>query len=140
MVKPIRPHDDESIPWTKIGDVSSSKEDGNENYYESSFRIHEPGSDGVPQLIEANHLPNAVTEVHAHEEDEIIYIVAGEMDLGGRLVGAGSSIFIAGNTLYGFAAGPRGLRFVNFRARGDDSFMTKDEFLARRARLRAESA
>ena len=54
--------------------------------------------------------------IHSHSEDEIIFVTDGQIRLGGRLCGPGTALAIAANTLYGFTAGPEGLRFVNFRA------------------------
>ena len=54
--------------------------------------------------------------VHSHSEDEIIFVIDGEICLGKKLHGAGTALAIAANTLYSFTAGPEGLHFVNFRA------------------------
>lgn len=54
--------------------------------------------------------------IHSHEENEIIFVTGGEMQLGNRLVGPGTAIAIAAGTFYGFVPGPAGLTFVNFRA------------------------
>lgn len=54
--------------------------------------------------------------IHAHDEDEIIFVTGGGMKLGQRLVGPGTAIAIAANTLYGFTPSPKGLSFINFRA------------------------
>jgi hypothetical protein len=54
------------------------------------------------------------------------------MVLGARVLRAGSSAMIPGKTLYGFSAGADGLRFLNFRARRDATFHTKEQFMAQR--------
>lgn len=54
--------------------------------------------------------------MHSHSEDEIIFVAAGAMRLGHMLVGPGTAIAIAADTLYSFTPGPEGLSFVNFRA------------------------
>ena len=54
--------------------------------------------------------------VHSHDEDEIIFVTGGQMQLGRQLVGPGTAIAIAAGTLYSFLPGPDGLTFVNFRA------------------------
>jgi hypothetical protein len=97
----------------------------------ASYRIREPGGNDLPQLMELRYEPNAEVQVHAHDEDEIIFIVGGEMHLGSRVLGPGTSIAISGKTFYGFKAGPAGLRFLNFRPRRDNSFYTTKESLAR---------
>jgi hypothetical protein len=58
----------------------------------------------------------AARGIHAHSEDEIIFVTSGAMRLGTRLVGPGTALAIAADTLYGFTPGPDGLGFVNFRA------------------------
>ena len=82
--------------------------------------------------LHENHFPGSIelTEeqaargVHSHTEDEIIFVIDGEIRLGSKLYGAGTALAIAADTLYGFTAGPLGLSFVNFRAAmpGDISF------------------
>jgi hypothetical protein len=54
--------------------------------------------------------------VHSHSEDEIIFVIAGEIRLGARLYGPGTALAIAADTLYSFTPGPEGLSFINFRA------------------------
>lgn len=54
--------------------------------------------------------------IHSHTEDEIIFVTSGQMRLGNKLVGPGTALAIAADTLYSFTPGPDGLSFVNFRA------------------------
>src|SRR5687767_5843558 len=51
---------------------------------ETKMRIFHEGSESAPQLFETQVPPNAVAAVHCHEEDEIMYILDGEMLLGNR--------------------------------------------------------
>jgi hypothetical protein len=51
------------------------------------------------------------------------------MHIGGRVLGPGTSVAIAGKTFYGFTAGPDGLQFLNFRPRQDVTFYTTKEAL-----------
>jgi hypothetical protein len=46
-------------------------------------------------------------------------------EIGSRSYPTGSAVFIPGNTLYSFRAGPEGLRFLNFRARADFTYIAK---------------
>ena len=59
---------------------------------------------------------DAEAGIHSHTEDEIIFVTDGDIRLGSLLYGSGTALAIAANTLYGFSAGPNGLKFVNFRA------------------------
>lgn len=83
--------------------------------------------------------PNNTIDVHAHEADEIIMVVAGEVNLGARTLQTGMSVMIPGWTLYGLKSGPNGARFINFRAFKDRTFMSKEQFMERRAQRGKDS-
>ncbi|HUP73488.1 MAG TPA: cupin domain-containing protein [Acidimicrobiales bacterium] len=128
-----------STPWmtAKAGYESGSRASNFEQANQDSddrmcHRIHHPGSDTDLQMFEVRVPPGFVVESHAHDEDEIIFVLEGEMVLGARVLGAGSSAMIPGKTLYGFSAGADGLRFLNFRARRDVTFHTKEQFMTQR--------
>jgi len=96
------------------------------------YRVREPGGADEPQLLELRYEPHAEIQVHAHDEDEIIYVLAGEMHVGNRVLGPGATLAISGRTFYGFKAGPTGLQFLNFRPRQDTTFYTSREALEAR--------
>jgi mannose-6-phosphate isomerase-like protein (cupin superfamily) len=104
---------------------------------EVSSRQYHPGSETELQMFEVNLPPDFEVDSHAHLEAEIIYITKGELHFGNRVVSAGGSVFIDANTLYGFRSGSMPTQFINFRARADLSYLTKAEFLARRAEARS---
>lgn len=91
-----------------------------EDALNAGMRIFEPGTESSPQLFESQVPPNTVAPIHSHEEDEIIYILDGEMLFGRESFSRGSTIFVAANARYGFRAGPEGVRFLNFRPRRCD--------------------
>lgn len=66
-----------------------------------------------PPMIERQ---DAEAGIHSHSEDEIIFVLDGDIRLGERLYGPGTAVAIAADTLYSFTAGPQGLHFANFRA------------------------
>ncbi len=103
-------------------------------------RYFHPGSTEDLQLFEARIAPDALVEQHAHFEDEIVYVLSGELVLGSRRLGPGCSVYVGGETLYSFRAGPDGLHFLNFRARADRSFIDKDAFMKLRERRRSEGS
>jgi hypothetical protein len=53
-------------------------------------------------------------DFHAHTEDEIIFILTGEMHLGKRVLKPATALAIDGNTRYSFSR-PEGCSFLNFR-------------------------
>ncbi len=63
------------------------------------------------------YLPGCVEPKHSHTIDEVVYIVAGEMDIGGTLYAAGDALWIEAKTEYGpLTAGPEGATFLLFRS------------------------
>ena len=90
---------------------------------------YHPGGPDQPQLFEVIVEPNGELSPHGHEYDEILYVLEGEMHLGGRVLRAGSSVHIPGMTAYLIKAGPEGLRFLNFFGRGDGAYLHKNELI-----------
>lgn len=88
----------------------------------SAYRMREPGGADFPQLVELTYEPLSEIRVHSHDQDEIIYILTGEMRIGARKLGPGATLTVPGGVFYGFHAGPEGLRILNFRPREDGSF------------------
>ncbi len=108
----IRFHDEENAPWMDVRE------------FDSAIRMHELGDEKSLQLYEVKMAPHAVAENHSHVQDEIIYVLSGEMHMGNRIIRAGNSVFITGGSVYGFKTGPDGLHLLNFRPRNDVSHMT----------------
>jgi quercetin dioxygenase-like cupin family protein len=98
---------------------------------DTSVRLHHGLPDRL-QLFEIRLEPELEISTHAHADDEIIAVVEGELHVGRRVCGPGTSIFIPGNTLYGFRAGPAGCRYLNFRSRADSTYFTKDDVVEAR--------
>jgi hypothetical protein len=98
---------------------------------DTAVRLHH-GLPGRLQLFEIQIEPGLEITPHAHADDEIVVVVAGELRFGRRVCGPGSSVFIPGNTLYGFRAGPEGCRYLNFRAQADSTYFTKEDIVAAR--------
>lgn len=75
--------------------------------------LHE---NSFPPLVTDTPVRDPEAGIHAHTEDEVIFVVSGELRLGSRRCGPGTAISIAATTMYGFTPGADGLSFVNFRA------------------------
>jgi quercetin dioxygenase-like cupin family protein len=129
----VRIREEHELPWMLTRSLVKPEDlerfsDGELN---SKVRFREVGSDNSPQLFEVEFAPDSEVKIHAHEEDEIIFVLTGQMQVGSRVLGPGASVFIKGNTLYGFKVGHQGMTFLNFRPRLDATFITRDEFLER---------
>ena len=131
----IRFFDPSETPFLKPADVypDSLKERLTpEEVADTSVRL-QLGAPGKLQLFEVKLEPGLEISTHAHADDEIVAVIEGELHLGRRVCGPGSSFFIPGNTLYGFRAGPEGCRYLNFRAQADSTFFTKEDIVAARS-------
>lgn len=84
--------------------------------------LHENSLPGVSEDDAADH---AERGIHAHSEDEIIFVTHGAMRLGRRLFGPGTALVIPAGTFYSFTPGPDGLRFINYRNGPPESFAMK---------------
>ena len=134
----IRIHDSAQMLWRTA--ASMAEERGielMEEFRGTSLVFHEHGDTEHPQLFELRFEPGSEVSVHAHEQDEIFYVVAGSMKLGNREIGPGSSVFVQGNTLYSFATGKDGLQVLNFRPRHDQSHISPEEHGRAREAARA---
>lgn len=131
----VRIHDAADEDWHLIREWTSDEIAGQISELElsSSIREHARGSENTLQLFEVKFLPDTLIDVHAHDEEEIMYVVEGEMLVGERALQPGSSIYIAGSTLYSFRAGPNGLRVLNFRPRQDATYLSQAAFSERRS-------
>ena len=123
---------DEQREWVEVPEPQGEED--------AATRYRHPGHDGLPYLHESKLPPGLHIESHAHRTDEIIYVLEGEILLGSRVLGPGTSILVPGMTLYGFRAGPNGVRFLNYRGREDRSHLSKERFLAERNAAKAASA
>lgn len=74
--------------------------------------LHE---NALPGVADAQAPAMAERGIHAHSEDEIIFVTHGTMRLGRRLFGPGTALVIPAGTFYSFTPGPDGLRFINYR-------------------------
>jgi quercetin dioxygenase-like cupin family protein len=138
----VRMHESGKLTWSSVRSLTPPElmSRFSEAELESSVAFHESGTEDSLQLFEVRYLPGAEIELHAHQEDEIIYILAGSMIVGRRELEPGSSLFIAAETLYGFTAGLKGLHLLNFRPVKDMSFVTKEEYLANRTERSSKGA
>jgi quercetin dioxygenase-like cupin family protein len=112
----------------------------NEGQLNSTMRTYHPGGERELQMFELDVPADTVIGQHAHDEDEIIYVLEGELRFGSYVLEPGASVYIPGNTLYSLHAGPKGLRFLNFRARQDLTYITKEQFVERRKGRRSSEA
>ena len=132
----VHVHGSEDIEWVSLRslyppELAARRSDAE---LDSTLSYHEAGTDGSLHLSEYDYLPNANFDLHAHDQAEIIYVLGGTMIFGNRELGPGSSVYIGADTLYGFAAGDKGLRILIFMADGRAKYFGKEDYL----RLRSE--
>ena|SRR5579859_3951383 len=126
----VRVHRAENVEWVTLrslypADLAAARSDAE---LDSTMAYLEKGTDGSLHLTEYNYLPHAKFDLHAHDQPEIIYVLEGTLLFGPQKLGPGSSVFIAAHTLYGFAAGPLGLRMLVFMPDGRVKYFGEEDF------------
>lgn len=130
----IRIHDARNKKWERVADLTPPDVVPNLSQVELNSYVarHERGDDTTLQMFEVRYPPDARIDVHAHLQDEIIYVACGSLLLGRRELGQGSSVFVARDTLYSFSAGKDGLHMINFRPHQDESYIRPEQFEEKR--------
>lgn len=93
-------------------------------------RVYFEGSADSPSLAEVRAGPDKPTVPHAHEVDEIVYVLEGSLHVGDRAYGPGCAIHVPANTMYAFRVGPEGVRYLNMKPRADVSYISRERFVA----------
>lgn len=94
------------------------------------IRIVQSGDAEQAQLIEISMVANLRVAPHAHEADEIFYVLEGELNFGRRVCGPGAAVAIPARTLYGFVVGASGVRFLNYSRSADSSYIPRARMTA----------
>jgi hypothetical protein len=130
----------DSSPWVRTRDVLPPERHAEfgDGELASESRNHHDGGPGEMQLFEVRAPANAKFRAHAHNEDEIILVVEGELHAGSHVVAAGGTMRVPARTLYAFSTGPEGVRFFNFRGRRDQSYITPAQLRELQQAARAE--
>lgn len=97
---------------------------------QTEVKTHFSGGAEQPLLMEIKDVPDMQATHHAHEKNEIFFVLEGELHFGNHVCTAGDSISILAHTLYTFRTGSTGCRYLKFTGAADNSFITKDRFAA----------
>jgi hypothetical protein len=124
---------------TKLKIVAESDTTWDERLPGVQQRVYHQAGDSTPELFEVWVHGEFETPQHAHTEDEIIYILEGNMRLGAKVCEPGTALHIPKDSLYRFQTGPEGCRFLNFRP-AQAGTVYKEEFLARRSEAKKVKA
>ncbi len=72
----------------------------------------------MPQVFLVEHGANHVARAHSHTEDEVIFVLEGEMWVGDQHCPAGTAIYMEKDTVYGpLATKEKPVKFLNVRQR-----------------------
>jgi len=64
---------------------------------------------------------------HSHSADCLYYLLAGEVRLGNRVVGAGDGFFVPKDHPYAYQAGPEGVELLEFRDATSFDFVVRED-------------
>lgn len=121
----MRVHRPDSLQWRRMDhiEMGSIRQHMDATELAGDLCFHEPGDDTCPQLMEMRLNPGTLIAPHAHALGEIFYVVTGSLHWGDKVLPAGGSIYIPGETTYSFRTGPEETRLLNLRATTDHSFI-----------------
>ncbi len=104
----------DEMPWGQPSASSFDKERG------TRIHIKFLGERGTgPWVLWTRYEPNHIQPAHSHDEDEVIYVMEGQVRVGETLCGPGTAIFVEKNTRYGpLVAGPLGVVFLRATPEG----------------------
>ncbi len=74
--------------------------------------LMERGEPGKPNMQRTSYEPQHFEPPHSHEEDEVLYLLGGELQFGDLTLGLGDALFVPKNTRYSLRAGAAGCEFV----------------------------
>ena len=80
----------------------------------SSVPFRQQGADGL-SLVEIWFPPGFLLPRHSHSADCLYYVVAGGVSMGTRSLGPGDGFFVPADQPYAYAAGPEGVKLLEFR-------------------------
>jgi quercetin dioxygenase-like cupin family protein len=102
--------DIEGLDWSSVGDAWSGKAPDDQPGVR--FKPFAIGEGPVPrgQLVEyeVGHFEGA----HSHGEDEILFLLSGQLSIDDRQLSAGTLVYIEGGTVYGPLKSQEGCRFL----------------------------
>jgi quercetin dioxygenase-like cupin family protein len=70
------------------------------------------GEPGRPNMQRSRYEPLHFEPPHSHPEDEIIYVLSGDLTFGDQQLGFGDALFVPKDTRYSLRAGEAGAEFV----------------------------
>ncbi len=102
----------------KIGEMIKALTPGSS----TTMLLSQSGANGM-MLVHVWFGPNLQLFRHSHPKfgDCLYYVVAGEIKMGNRKLGRGSTFFVPNGQPYKYTAGPAGVELLEFRAGGGDS-------------------
>ena len=103
-----------SITITNVDDAPWLAENFKNGHRTGAQIVGEHTKDGICVFI-MNFEPGFATELHSHSEDEVMYVLEGEMRMDDQVMGPESILLIRKNSEYKFTAGDEGVRFLNIR-------------------------
>ena len=107
QVKVIR---DADQAWNEVPDVWEGKaKPGEPRVFYKMLTPFEPGK---PNIQRSRYEPHHFEPPHSHPEDELLFLLSGDLIFGDQKLGFGDAIFVPKNARYSLRAGAAGAEFV----------------------------
>ena len=116
----IRLHHPDRLAWQRVGNIPRPdwlRLDDSE--LGCLVAYHERGDASAMELMEMRFEPDTVIVPHAHDSDEIVFVVEGSITYGNETLVAGCSVYISAGTFTGGRTGSEPTKLLSFRASAD---------------------
>jgi quercetin dioxygenase-like cupin family protein len=101
---------DQDQSWQDVSDAWAGKAKADEPGL--AYKVLLPHQPGRPNMQRTRYEPRHFEPPHTHPEDEVIYLLAGEIAFGDQTLKPGDAIFVPKETRYSLKAGDSGAEFV----------------------------
>jgi quercetin dioxygenase-like cupin family protein len=119
---------DEAEPWQEVPDFWKAKQkDGDPGL---RFKVLIPQGAASCNMQRTQYYPGHHEAPHKHPEDEILYILEGQIQFGRDVLGAGDAIFVPRDKVYSLHTGDAGCTFVRVGLSNHQSSMSEEDLAA----------
>ncbi len=83
---------------------------------EAQTKALSPGDESTPQVLLVKYAPGSYSGIHSHSQLDIMYVLEGDMKVGGRPCPKGAVVWTDKDTMYGpLEVGPQGVTLLDIR-------------------------
>ncbi len=119
---------DEAEPWQEVPDFWKAKQKAGDPGLR--FKVLIPQGAASANMQRTEYYPGHHEAPHSHPEDEILYILEGQIHFGRDVLGKGDAIFVPRNKTYSLHTGDSGCTFVRIGLSSHQTSLSEEDLAA----------